>query len=142
MSLPFATELYSKVCIGKSVKRQKRYERSSRLIRNLSNLKKITAVTCSQQLWLIVVCSQLLKLRSTAKIFHKAWHDGPTKIDLLPTVMASYNRGTNPVTCCITLSSMMDPLKLTCSQQLWLHRSWLEHCTGIAEVTGSNPAEA
>ena len=25
--------------------------------------------------------------------------------------------------CCITLSGMMDPLKLTCSQQLWLHSS-------------------
>ena len=37
---------------------------------------------------------------------------------------------------------MMDPLKLTCSQQLWLHSSVGRALTGIAEVTGSNPAEA
>ena len=30
---------------------------------------------------------------------------------------------TQSLQCCITLSGMMDPLKLTCSQQLWLHSS-------------------
>ena len=40
---------------------------------------------------------------------------------------------TQSLWCCIALSGLMDPLKLTCSQQLWLHSSVdraLHRCRG------------
>ena len=35
-----------------------------------------------------------------------------------------------------------EPNKLTCSPLCDFIAQWLEHCTGIAEVMGSNPVES
>ena len=76
-----------------------RHERSSRLIRNLSN--------CEREAW--KKKKKLLKLRINREDL--SWRH------LLITAVQTQSL------CCITLSGMMDPLKLTCSQQLWLHSS-------------------
>ena len=43
---------------------------------------------------------------------------------------------------CLKSNEDMSPNKLTCSPLCDFKLSWLEHCTGIAEVMGSNPVES
>ena len=71
-----------------------RYERSSRLIRNLSN--------CEREAW-----KKKFRLQRDSNPWPLRY-----RCSALPTELWSH-----------ALSGMMDPLKLTCSQQLWLHSS-------------------
>ena len=66
---------------------------------------------------------------STAKIFHN---------------VITHNRGTNPVTIMLYYPYWHDgPTKIwPTSNSYGFIAQLVEHCTGIAEVTGSNPAEA
>ena len=66
---------------------------------------------------------------STAKIFHN---------------VITYNRGTNPVTIMLYYPEWHDgPTKnWPAPNSYGFIAQLVEHCTGIAEVTGSNPAEA
>ena len=74
-----------------------RHERSSRLIRNLSN--------CEREAW------KKFRLQRDSNPWPLRY-----RCSALPTELWSHY-------CWEHLSGMMDPLKLTCSQQLWLHSS-------------------
>ena len=92
-----------------------RHERSSRLIRNLSNCereawKKFRLQRDSNPWPLRYRCSAL----PTELWSHNCWEQVNFSGSIMPLRVIQH---------CITLSGMMDPLKLTCSQQLWLHSS-------------------
>ena len=93
-------------------KKECRYERSSRLIRNLSNCereawKKFRLQRDSNPWPLRYRCSAL----PTELWSHSCWEQVNFSGSIMPLRVIQHYCG------------MMDPLKLTCSQQLWLHSS-------------------
>ena len=106
-----------------------RYERSSRLIRNLSN--------CQREAW------------KKKKKFRLQRDSNPWPLryrcSALPTELWSHNCWEQ-----VNFSGSIMPLKVIQHYSDWVCTAVMssfiaqlvEHCTGIAEVTGSNPAEA
>ena len=91
---------------------------------------------CSQQLWLHSSVGRTLHRYRRGHGFESRWSLNFFQASLLQLLKLRINREdlswrhllitaiqTQSLQCCITLSGMMDPLKLTCSQQLWLHSS-------------------
>ena len=98
--------------------------------------RSILKLTCSQQLWLHSSVGRALHRYRRGRGFESRWSLNFFQASLSQLLKLRINREdlswrhllitavqTQSLECCITLSGMMDPLKLTCSQQLWLHSS-------------------
>ena len=106
----------------------------------MKDLRVSLKLTCSQQLWLHSSVGRALHGYRRGHGFESRWSLNFFQASLSQLLKIAYQPRRSFITsllitsllitavqtqslCCITLSGMMDPLKLTCSQQLWLHSS-------------------